>query len=236
MEKFGGDIGNKYANIDQRGRRAVDLGEIELFRGASEQLKERFNFSLFFSSSSTESLKRVVLDEIESLSGRLGINLFLTGRDFPAHVTILEGTPTFMENKAENEVALDQIFDDLKNNAELKKKLSNMLVGKTVEFKYILIDRGNLILTCVDIPEFIIEARKLISDAYSTSHIKPLEIKNILHITLSRIVSIPENPEILNRYKEEIIKLRHIVSKNPLSLTFGSVESGRSYDLLTKSN
>lgn len=237
MEKFGGEIGKKYAGINHSGRKALDSREVSEFNSVPEQLKKRFNLSVSLKDSSEETLRTMVLDEVIKIGDQLGIKLFLAGRDFPIHISILEGlfTPGTQEDEEINK-RQEEIFNELKYNKELQDKLSNILAGKTIEFKYLLIDKGNIILTSTDIPEFILEARKLLSDRYSEADLKPLAMNNILHMTISRVSGLPENKDLLLQYKEELVKLRHSVSAHPLQLTIGSVSSQSSYDLLTKND
>ncbi len=234
MEKFGGEIGKKYGNINTKGKKALENNEVDEFNSVPEKLKERFNASAFIDSSSEETLKREVLDEIEKIGNDLGIELFLAGRDFPIHISILEGLFTANTDDQENTEEREKVFNELQNNNDLKNDLSALLAGKTIEFKYILIDKGNLILTSVDIPDFILEARAMLSSKYEKAHLKTLSMANILHMTIGRISKLPEDTDNLTKYKELIVKLRHIISASPLTLTISNINFDSSHGLLTE--
>lgn len=233
MEKFGGEIGRKYATINSTGRDALRDGLINEFNTVPEQLMNRFNISISLKKDSEEILRNVALTKVEELEKKLNIKLLLAGRDFPIHITILEGS--FEGDTSENDRKTKEgIFNEITNNSELQEKLTRELLGKPLDFKYLLIDKGNLILTSTDIPQSILETRGTLAHEYAGYGLKPLPMNNILHMTISRINKLPENKQSLLQYEKEIINLRHSLSENPLSLTPDHLYMGSSYSLLTE--
>lgn len=235
MEKFGGEIGKKYAEINRAGRNAIREGAVNEFDVIPEQLKNRFNISLSLEKNSEEILKKVVLSKIEELERQSDIKLFLAGRDFPIHITVLEG---LLKNPSLYEKVLgerESVFNEIKDDEKLRNELSRTLLENPIDFKYLLIDKGNIILTSIDIPQPLLEARESVSDRYTESNLKTLPMKNILHMTISRINKLPTNEKDLLLYEQEMLKLRHVISKNPLQLTPGGFYMDSTYNILTKS-
>jgi len=169
----------------------------------------------------------------------LNIRFILAGRDFPIHSTILEGLYEKQNDRGEEESAEEkaQIFSSLKND-KLIDQINSRLIGESLEYKYLLIDKGNLMLTAIKIPENILDVREGLSKRYESAGLKPLPMTNILHMSLGRMTELPENEderkEALKIYQQEIVKLRHLISADPLELTADNVHIGNAYDFITK--
>lgn len=230
-EKFGGDIGRKYSNIDRGGRKALVNAEFKEFDYSHEEMKRRFNVSAQFEPSSAEEFGRRITTVLEKNETDFGIKLLLAGRDFPLHTTLLEGRDESVISDDDREA----IFSQVAPQAQSK---TTSVVGQEIEFKYLLVDKGNLILTSVDIPETVLHLRSGLAPVYSTGGLRPLPMTNILHITVGRIVKMPtaEKTDALKRYKDEMIKLRHDISSSPLRMKIGEIYTGSAYDFLIKNS
>lgn len=237
-EKFGGEILRKYAKIDIFGRKAIKQKSIIEHKNFPESLKNRLNFSVCFNENSIERLDENLISKLRSLENYLGIKMIIAGRDFPLHSTILEG---LFESKI-NEPADDadkrknNIFSEIINDQEFINNLIKKLSNQNIDFKYLLIDKETLILTADEIPEAILEIRKKLEEKYKDKKLKPLLMENILHMTISKITQLPDDEENLEKYKKEIINLRHEVSANPLTLTIENINIGNSYEFINQLN
>lgn len=133
-------IAEKYAKIDLEGRKALKKEDsVNKFEGFSENLKNRFGTVMIFNEESKKLLKESLIDKIESISKETEIDFALAGRDFPIHSTLLEGL-------CDDEKTSKAVFEKIKGNIELIEVI-NSLNNLEVEFKYLLIDKGNILLT-----------------------------------------------------------------------------------------
>lgn len=230
MKEFGGKIGQKYAGIDLKGRRLLqEGGQIKEFKGFPETLKDRFNVSLRFNETSEAVLRERIQKPFEIMEQNLGLKLFLFGRDFPAHTTVLEG---FYEDPDKSE--RDNFFSLLRGYPEVQEAIGRIKQLEII-YKYLLSDHlGNSLLTSVEIPDDIFEARDRFTEIYTDCALKPLGIANILHITLARISSLPKEnlPEKLKEFETKLRKLRQDISREPLKLQVGDVFVGNAWDLI----
>jgi len=218
----------KYAQIDLEGRKALRQEDgVKKFDGFSENLKERFGSTIIFEDQSRGIIRDSLIDEIKSISQATGIDFIFADYDFPLHATLLEGL-------CEDETVRDELFKKIKENDQLMK-IINSLNGLEIEFKYLLLDKANVLLTCSHIPREIINARKEISAVFEKSGLKPLRLENILHITIARMTELPkvEQEKKFHEYKNKIIQLRHEISLQPLKLKILKVSSGSTFDFLT---
>lgn len=228
-EKFGGKIGRRYAKIDLGGKEGLKRGEINRFEGFGKNLRNRIITALEFSPESQRDVQRRVLDEVERIGRELGIEFFIAGKDFPMHSTVEEG---LYEDNDESERAA--IFQDVKHDKKMEELCERKLTEPVV-FKYLLIDKGNVILTSVEIPEAIRKMREELAALYLRYGLKPLPMENILHITIGRMTEIPEDDKIeqFKKYQQAMIKLRHAISKEPLNLSADRISKGSTYEFLT---
>jgi hypothetical protein len=221
-------IAEKYAKIDLEGRKALKKEDsVNKFEGFSENLKNRFGTVMIFNEESKKLLKESLIDKIESISKETEIDFALAGRDFPIHSTLLEGL-------CDDEKTSKAVFEKIKGNIELIEVI-NSLNNLEVEFKYLLIDKGNILLTCINIPKEILIARGAINKILEENGLKPLQLNNILHISIARMTNFPaiEQGQKFNEYKEKVVKLRHEISSNPIKLKISEVLAGSSFDFLT---
>lgn len=222
-------IGRKYATIDLSGREALNKGDIKAFEGFGENFKERFITALQFSTESQGEVNKRIIDQIDSIGKDLGFDFSFAGRDFPMHCTLEEGL-----SKGKEEHEREMTFEALSQD-EGMKSLSEHIPDEPIIFKYILIDKGNIILTSVEIPESIIGMRKSLDGLYSSHDLKPLPMNNILHMSIGRITNFPSEEskdEKLKKYKQKMIELRHAISSNPLKLKCSNLFMGSTYNFL----
>lgn len=227
-EKVSGP-GRKYVGIDHAGTQALyQEGAIKEFTGFPESLNNRFNVSLRFTPDSEALFRQKVADPVAAIGKDLGIEFFLASRDFHIHSTLLEGLyegldPTERERK----------FKQLRASQAVDVVV-RQLVGKKIEYKYLLIDKGNLLLTAINIPDWVLTTRADLAKAYTSQGLKPLLMTDILHISTARITRLPTEDRVskLRKYKQRIAGLRHQLSRNPLTLEVGAVSTVPPLDLL----
>ncbi len=224
--------GIKYAGIDIKGVRAVRLGEIATFTGFGETLKDSLITVMRFTSESVNEVKQRLLDPIkEIVEGEPGMEVVLAGRDYPLHSTVLDS------NWAQAEEKRDQSFTAA--IARVKgENLMGDLVGQEIIYRYVLVNGGNVLLTAIDIPATVIEARKILVRVLTTEGISPKPSDHILHCSVARISALPQDgqKEVLNRYAGKIRRLRTNIAREPLKLKVGEVETVSGYDFFVAQN
>ena len=230
MEKFNPVI-DKYARIDRSGRKvlAEEGPSIREFPAFPEELKKNFSSALIFSEDSREQVREKVIKKLHLIGERVGIAFLEAGADYPLHATLLEGISN------EEEQSREDTFRSLRENGGLTQSLDR-LAGLQLEFKYILLDRGNVLLTAVDIPEEIIGMREELKDVYENAGLQSRPLENILHISLARMREIPKGANAQSQfaeYKKAMIQLRHEISSNPLRLDVAAVTRDQTYRFLT---
>lgn len=225
MEKFGGPILQKYANINRSGKEAVLNENIVKFDGFSESIKDRFITAAIFDEYSLNQVEDRVLGQLKRLEDMSGIEFAMANRDYPLHSTIMEG-----EYKGENQDEKDDLFERLTDDLPIDIK------GLEIKYDYILIDKGNVLLVAQTIPEAVLKARESLKNHYSESGLRPLLLENILHCSLARIKSLPTD-FVPNKYIKELTDIRHSVSKSDESmiLIVDRLDRGNSYNFLTQS-
>jgi hypothetical protein len=228
MEKFGSPIGKNYAKIDLAGRKALEKAEVNKFEGFGENLKNRFISALQFTPESEKEVEKRIIDEVEQIGKELEINFILAGKDFPLHGTIEEGVYAGKDNTEREE-----IFEEIKKAKELKL-FEESILRESISYKYLLVDKGNIILTAVEIPEIITNMREALANFYANHNLKPIVLRDFLHITIGRMVefSEEEKTEKFKEYKQRMIKLRHAISSDPLNLSVSCLFGGSTYDFL----
>lgn len=239
MEKFGGEIGRKYATINRAGRKAAREGAFAEHTGWPESLKDRFNASILFDDASEQTVQDRILSRLETLEKQLGISIYLAQRDFPLHSTVLEGV---LENEKEAPVPQHEerrvsLFSDIRKGTPAAD-VEGTLMGTDIEYKYLLIDKGNILLTSAEIPQKVLDARGTLGTEYREKGLRPLPMTNILHCSLGRISGFPKSPQddtgrILKEYTEALLALRHEISKNPLHLKVHEIYYGNAYNFIT---
>lgn len=230
MEKFNPII-DKYAKIDLSGRKALAEAEssIREFPGFSEELKKNFSSVLTFSDDSEKQVRERVMEKLHLIGERAGIGFIEAGADYPLHATLQEGT------SSEDEQSREDTFRVLKEDEKLTQSLDK-LKGLQLAFKYILLDRGNVLLTATDIPEEIVSIRGELEKTYGNAGLESRPLKNILHISLARMKETPKGADAQSRfaeYKKAMIQLRHEISSNPIKLDVRAVARDQTYRFLT---
>jgi len=222
----------RYAKIDSEGRKTIKKSPetIEEASPYSEKYKDRFHTSLLFSPESIKLLQERVIDRIVEIAAKLGIGLMVAGQDYSVHSTLKDGY-----YQGENNIIRDQAFNRLRQDSGFEE-ISELVEGKTIKYKYLLIDKGNVLLTCHNIPAVVENVRGRIIQKFEGEQIKPLSYENILHITAARIKGFPMDKtkrEVFKQFKQELVKLRHEISSDPLSLEVVGIFKTDSWDLLT---
>jgi hypothetical protein len=227
-EGFGGPIGRKYANIDRVGRKALSEGEIQRFEGFPGDLKNRFNVAAQFAPASEREFVERVTGPAKEIAAQLGIDFMVAGEDFPIHSTMLEGL-----YQGDDDAERQKLFADLQKDAGFQDRI-NALNGLEVPYKYLLMDKGNVILNSVEIPDDILELRQFLTKYYAEKKLKPLAMDNILHISAARMVKLPEEEQEKSfaEYRRRMVELRHSISSEPLSLKIDHLHSGSTLQLL----
>ena len=228
MKEFGGPIGQKYAKIDRAGREALKHeGEIKKFEGFGEGIKRKFSTAFLFSVESEQELQSRILAPLEQIGNEAGINFYLAGRDFPIHSTVEEG---LYQGSEESE--MNALFSRLSSDEQ--RVLAEQMPARPLVYNYLLMDKGNVILTATSIPDEIIELRRKLSDFYTKHGLKPLPINDLLHITIGRMTELPASSpkEQFERYRLAMIRLRHEISRAPLELSVSQFYTGSSFKFL----
>lgn len=228
MENISG-TGRKYAGIDRIGRRALsEESRIQEFPGFPESLKNRFGVVLRFTSDSEQEIKNRISDHIQDIGEQFRIGFIIAGRDYPLHSTLLEGP-----YEGQDAVTRDNIFESLVGSSEIAK-ITDDLLGRKLDYKYLLLDKGNVLLTAIDIPDYLINLREELAALYKGKNLKPAPLDNLLHISLARMVNLPEEDKQskFSIYRKQMTQLRHNISTDSLSLEIKSVQASSIFDLL----
>lgn len=224
MEKFGGPILQKYANINRKGKESILKEDVVEFKGFPEAIKDRFISAAVFDEKSLQEIDERILSRLKKLESECGVEFFLASRDFPLHSTIMEG-----EYKGNDDTEKDELFKELADSLPVE------IQGLQIPYNYVLIDKGNVLLVAQNIPEQISAARTSLKEFYAESGLNPLLLENILHCSLARLKKIPENFE-PDKYIKELIDIRHTLSNpnygDPIVLTVNKVVRGNSYDFV----
>lgn len=210
------EVSRKYAGIDRPGKRVLREGSFQEFKSFGN-LDNRFNASLLFDTSSESQFKERVEDPLSLLAEELGIRLLLAGRDFTVHTTLLEGL-----YEGSNEAERQGKFAEVEKS-NVVTNLSS-LKGQGIEFKYLLAGGRDIILAAINIPYWIIEKRSELAQTYKKQRLKPLELINILHITVSRITQLPPEGDRnakLGTFANQVAHLRHNISSKPTDIKGG---------------
>lgn len=209
------DVYRKYAGINQRGRNLLLRDEVVEFTGFPDTFQNRINASLIYTPESVETVDRYVLQKVAKIGEEEGIQFRLAKRDALLHSTVLD--IDYLGNDPDER---EGVFSDLVQGEDWKK-ITEQLTGLELTFQYILLDGQNLIMTCADIPSPVVEARSKLSGICKSYDLAPVDMSNILHITLGRMTQLPtdEQNENFNSYVERIRNLRHEISEKPLVLT-----------------
>lgn len=220
----------KYAKINKAGREAVTKGEITRFEGFPPNLEQRLNTAALPDDTSQKSIQERIVQPLGEIATSSGITMAVAGKDYPLHSTLLEGLSA-EEEEAKRKEVFKQIMSDPSFQDLLKQ-----LIGLEITYKYILIDKGNVLLTSDTIPQEILTLRAALSKRFAEAGLKPLQLEHILHMSIARMTGLPteEQQEKFAAYKKGLVHLRHAISKDPIVVRIGDVFNGSAYQLLTQ--
>lgn len=220
--------GVNYVGIDRAGTASLyKVDAIKEFTGFPDSLNNRYNASLVFTPDSEAEFNKRVSSPLATIAADLDFTLYLAGRDFRAHSTLLEG-----EYKGADVGERRKIFDRVASTNAVSRLTE--LSGKTVEYKYLLVG-GTLILTAIDIPDWVLETRTRLWAAYENEGLTPpAAMKDILHITVARItgLSTQDRMEKLKIFGQKVQEVRHTISGDPLVLEVDRVSTVPPLELL----
>lgn len=222
----------KYAKIDLLGRKglAEDEPDIIEFTGFSPELKKNFSSVLTFSTETEKEVQERILNRIHAVGAVSNIEFFESLKDYPLHATLLEGLSSDEAQKRQG--VFDAIVTDGTTNSILET-----LKGVTLEFKYILLDKGNVLLAATEIPKEIFEIRKSLAELYEKSGLMVRPLDNILHISVARMKKVPSGEDarrLFKEYKNHMIQLRHDISANPIKAQINDTMKVPVYNFLTR--
>ena len=226
---FHNPIVRNLAGIDARGRVALGKGDAPEIPGFGENLKNRFGVVLRFDPDSlnsyTERLKQPLID----LARKLGHGIMVAERDYPLHVTIMEGIYEGTDSQKR-----DSLFESVAHDRALAE-LTAPLIGLKINANAVLIDKGNVLLTATNIPLGVDTVRESLKSFYETHGLKPAIIKNLLHSSVARVTSYPEDVDkttLLLEYRKDLLTLRRDILSLPLELGVDQVSRMGTYGLL----
>ncbi|MFH0806308.1 MAG: hypothetical protein V1885_01110 [Candidatus Brennerbacteria bacterium] len=217
----------KYARINAEGVAAIQRGDIVPFRGFGNSLKRRFLAAFTFAPFSVEELERRVLSPIAEIARASYGEFFLAGRDFTPHATILEGKWEGTDEAGRERAFLGVVEDSRMGDMAWREDL---LMPSCVFFRFLLVNAGNILLTCGEIPPAVFAARKMFATIYAEYGLAPFAMDPILHITLGRMTKLPDR-ERLGEYLMRVRELRRNISRKPLALAT-SLFVGSTHDFI----
>ena len=218
------------AGIDARGRVALSKGDAPEFPGFNESLKNRFGVVLRFDPDSLETYTKRLKQPLIELADKLGYGIMIAERDYPLHITIMEGIYEGTDSQKR-----DDLFASVAQDQTLAE-LAIPLVSLKICANALLIDKGNVLLTAINIPSEVGNARESLKQYYDAHGLKPAVIKNLLHSSVARITSYPEDADktsLLREYHKKLLSLRRDILHHPLELKVDQVSRMGTYSLLT---
>ena len=165
----------KIASVRAGGEKAYKEGTVKVFIGFPENLKNRFNVSVFGKFPNDSILWRIL-----KLSRKCGVVSILADLDFPLHCTVLEG---LWEGSEEDRISL---FERMSDEVGTLLNYSSPFISLT--FTDLVLDGGgNLLLMSDVIPERVLQLRSNLANLYNANGLKVLPLDNMLHSTLQRV-------------------------------------------------
>ncbi|HEY4498885.1 MAG TPA: hypothetical protein VJH94_02355, partial [Candidatus Paceibacterota bacterium] len=202
----------KANRIHEAGLIAVENGEVVGFRWPGD-LIQRFNCSVRFDDSVLNLFR--VLQEVSDSALEGNVALLLAGVHYPLHCTLGEGLTS------DGSVAPDEfIFDGG----------AHELIGEEWSFSELVVDKGNLLLAASEIPNLVLTVRVSLEAFYTRMGLKPMPIKDLLHISLARIRS--GGKEGIRTYAYGLLQMRNLVSRNPIRFRVNRIYTGSAKKLL----
>ncbi|MEZ4114044.1 MAG: hypothetical protein R3B65_01110 [Candidatus Paceibacterota bacterium] len=213
------NLGRTYAGINLEGRKAMKDGSVPEFKGFPPEFEKRMNVWAEFSNETKEEIKERIIKPLEEIESSTNIDFYLADRDFKIHSSIMQG-------KLDGDLNVNEKYQNLLENSDKLKKVSEELSGISIELKYLLFDKkGTIILASTKIPDQIPESRDLIKEAYAEESIYALDIP-IFHLTIGRVLKLPEIeqvPESMKKLKTLIRNLRLQISSDPINAKIDGV-------------
>ena len=226
----------KLNGIHEAGTTALREGTVKPFGGYGVELQNRFNASLRYDDRSERAVRSVILDEVQDVAQKLGIQFLVAGNaapeGYPIHTTILEGL--YQEEDFEKR----NLLLDTHSKIGLRTlpglffndfRLSGL--SWDLQFDAVLVDKGPVLLAATKIPQQIIDIRGELFELYTTFGLKPLPLDNLLHMTLARMTKVVD-PSRTDEYIERMKLLHQRVAENPLILQVSVMTRGSAYDML----
>jgi hypothetical protein len=107
------------------------------------------------------------------------------------------------------------------------------MTGKNITFDHLIPDRGNLLLACGSIPQWVKNVRAELSFIYQQCGLDPLSMTDILHCSFARVTSLPQQFD-SETYLAEINNLNEDVSKEGIPFTVGPVYRANPLSLMDR--
>ncbi|MEK7139270.1 MAG: hypothetical protein AAB817_01065 [Patescibacteria group bacterium] len=153
-----------------------------------------------------------------AVTSGLGLPLYAAGRDFPWHVTMLEG-----RDESSPYIPLQApIIDGARNFAGRWHSSIEIFLSRLV-----LDVRGNIILTADWLPESVHIMREELAKLYQHQNLKPLAMENILHCTVARLTAVP-GPAERHILREYLQFWRVAISHSPIEMPISQLVGTRS--------
>ena len=213
---------NPIAARDYFGRKTLDSGEFKIMTGPDPRWDKACSTSCVFDEASEALLKERVTNKLKAIADKLGIKLFMSGRDYPVHATPHYGFHT-ETNKAKRDSIFEQVYADPNF-----KKSTEAIPGKTITFKYLRIHNGILTLDATKLVPELEKVRSEFDRAAREYGVSPISRDNIIHISVAQIKSVTEEnrKKVFEELKKEIIKLRHEISSSPIEMKVDHLWNG----------
>jgi hypothetical protein len=216
----------KYMKIDAEGREALRNGTVKVFTGFPMALANRFGVSLMFDEASERLLWDCFCTQLSYMEDAFDFELYMALRDFPAYTPVLEGL--YKGGPLRRRAVYKEVASFIKERFPL-----DTLFVNNFTYKWVLAAGGNIILTG-RIPPLVLGARKFLETAYTQHGLEPLDMTNIFHITLGRLVT-PIDPELVEDYLAQIDAMREDIIKDPIDLKVANVRLMPAYSLVNSS-
>ncbi|MDO8591182.1 MAG: hypothetical protein Q7R65_04380 [bacterium] len=213
----------KYAGIRDAGRVAYQTGSVKAFPGFSESLKKRVCMMLRFNPEASRFIEALNLELVWSHPSFF--TFLVAGRDFPLHATLLEG------ESSEEVTSFSGALDSVRNC------VVDELLGRKIVFDQFIADAGgSVILAATEIPEYVVKARMVVADYYTSEKLRVLPLDNILHSTQVRITRLPGDEEVERRglasFHRRVEEINARLERAPINARVESVGLAQAYAFL----
>lgn len=215
-------LGRNLGGRDLKGREALGSGEFKVMKDLDSRWDKMCASSFIFDESAEAEFKKRVADKLQDIANKLGIKLFLSGRDYPIHATIHYGSSDVLDTD-ERSALYKEVYAD---NGFAKSAQS--VPGQKIEFKYLRIHNGILTLDATELSPELLSMRKEFDRAAKERSVKPIARDNVMHISVAQLTDVPEEnkEEIFKRMKQALIELRHEISSNPIQMKIEGIFNG----------